>query len=632
MLYEIRDGSLSLGGKQILSHIDFEIRGTEKIGIVGKNGAGKTTLLRLIQGELSLDRDDKRQGPGILTSRSLTVSMLSQTTKGQEDRTVEELLSGGGPDRGDFSRERSLYEAEYDRIFTGFGFQKSDKKRRLSSFSGGEQTKIELLCLLLEKPDVLLLDEPTNHLDIRTISWLEDYMREYPKAVVFVSHDRFFLDQVTTVTYELRDGKLRRYPGGYTAYRERKQKETAAARKAYERQQQEIERLNGLIERFRHKPRKASFVRSRKTILDRMEKMEKPEEEDIHIFTGEIDPLVRGNKWVMEAEDLQVGYDTALLTLSLRLRNGQKIGIIGDNGAGKTAFLRTVAGLMPPVKGKCVLGDRITIGYFDQNSAMLESDKTVAEYFHDQFPSLTEKEVRHVLGMYLFRGKAANTRVRELSGGEKSRLSLMLLLFSRPNLLILDEPTNHMDIQAKETLESAFRAFTGTILFVSHDRYFLKQVADAVLVFEGNQALYYPFGYEHYLERKKKSSGGEILSLVRSEDQALIASLRAVPEKERHRLREIGTEEARSDWEMRLCLEELEKTAREAADAFEALEQLREEELLRTLYPEYAAMLQEEGGSPGLSESRESIAELEKACEEAMEAYTRACLAWWDVV
>ena len=559
MLYRISDGTVSAGGTVILSHIDLEIRGGEKIAVVGPNGAGKTTLLRLVAGELTLDRDDKRQGPGIACSRQITVGMLKQQAFPDGERTVEEELFLSCPCGDSFDEERFLYEREYDRLFTGFGFPLPDKKKRIKEFSGGEQTKIALIRLLLQKPDILLLDEPTNHLDIAAVEWLEEYLRSYPHAVLMVSHDRFFLDRVADAVYEVSGKHLTRYAGNYTDYRREKLRRLAAHRKAYERQQEEIRRLNELIGRFKNKPTKASFARAKKKQLERMRRLEKPEEDDAHLFTGQIDPLIAGSRWVLEAEHLKIGYDRPLLEISLRIRRGQKIGLLGPNGAGKSTFLKTAAGLLPPLeKSRCALGNNITIGYFDQHSAEIKSEKSVAEHFHDLFPSMTEKEVRDVLGGYLFSGKEASRRVSDLSGGEKARLVLAELLQSRPNFLILDEPTNHMDIRAKETLESAFKAYTGTILFVSHDRYFIRQVAESVLIFGENGVMYYPFGYEHYLERSRRQDSGQtIAAQVSAEDAALLESVRAVPRAERHRLREIPTDEAYADWKLRLAREKM---------------------------------------------------------------------------
>lgn len=594
MLYQILNGTVSVGGNTILDHIDFEIREKEKIAIVGANGTGKTTLLRLISGELELDRDDKRNTPGVKTSRNVTIGMLRQSNTADASKTIEEILLEGCPERDSFSKERFAYEMEYDRLFTGFGFEKSDKKKLFREFSGGEQTKIGLIRLLLEKPDILLLDEPTNHLDIETVEWLEDYMKIYPNAVVFVSHDRFFLDQVVTAVYELDRKKLRRYPGNYTQYRQQKAKDIKQQTKAYERQQAELKRLNELIEKFKHKPSKASFARSRKSIIERMELIEKPEAEAGSFFTGAIEPEVLGSKWVYEAEHLKIGYNGRVIKeLSLKLRRGQKIGIIGANGTGKTTFLKTVAGELPAVDGKGSLGNNVLLAYYDQQTASIQSEDTVLKHFHDLYPAMTEKDVRNTLGMYLFSGQDAAKKVSNLSGGEKARLMLAELITGRPNLMVLDEPTNHMDIKAKETLESAFKAYTGTMLFVSHDRYFISQLADAILVFEADRVMYYPFGYEHYLNHCRRDDGEDISALMEAENQALVAGLRAVPKPERHRLKEINTEEAYIDWRLRLAAEPVE-AAREEVD-------------------------------------RQLLIWDEEKLEEAVDNWTYECLKWYDV-
>ena len=659
MLYQITDGTVSAGGHVILSHVDFEIKGNEKIALVGRNGAGKTTLLRLIAGELSLDRDDKRQGLGVTRSRQLTVGMLRQQAFSDLEQTVEEILLAACPFRDTFARERFEYEQEYDRIFTGFGFSRADKHKKIGDFSGGEQTKIALIRLLLEKPDILLLDEPTNHLDIATIQWLEQYLKRYEHAVVLVSHDRFFLDQVAEAVVEVSDGKLTRYAGNYSEYRAEKRKRIERQRKAWERQKEEEDRLNGVIERFRHKPTKASFARAKKKQLERMERVEKPVEDDVHLFTGDIEPLIPGSKWVFEAAHLKIGYDRALLEITLRIRRGQKIGILGANGAGKSTFLKTVAGLLQPfqekdqsVEWRCVLGNNITIGYFDQHSAEIQSEKSVAEHFHDLFPSMTEKEVRNILGMYLFPGKLASRRVSDLSGGEKARLVLAELLQSRPNFLVLDEPTNHMDVQAKETLESAFQAYKGTILFVSHDRYFIRQVAQSVLIFEGDGPMYYPFGYEHYLEKKQKAEeyGEELSAQVKAEDAALLEGMRAVPKAERHRLREFSTEEAYADWKLRLVYEKLEPEELEYGRLEAEYQGLLDDWKMSEAYwmPDGAARTNADTGADvepaempvveaaGLTEDMipglpENVAAAKAQRDEAWKRWHEQCMAWFEV-
>lgn len=628
MLYQITDGTVSAGGHVILSHVNFEIKGNEKIALVGRNGAGKTTLLKLIAGELSLDRDDRRQGAGVTSSRRLTVGMLKQQAFSDREQTVEEILLAACPFRDTFARERFEYEQEYDRIFTGFGFARADKHKKIGDFSGGEQTKIALIRLLLEKPDILLLDEPTNHLDIATIQWLEQYLKRYEHAVVLVSHDRFFLDRVAEAVVEVSDGKLTRYAGNYSEYRAEKRKRIERQQKAWERQKKEEDRLNGVIERFRHKPTKASFARAKKKQLERMERVEKPAEDDVHLFTGNIEPLIPGSKWVFEAEHLKIGYDRPLLEITLRIRRGQKLGILGPNGAGKSTFLKTVAGLLQPfqekdrsVERRCVLGNNITIGYFDQHSAEIQSEKSVAEHFHDLFPALTEKEVRNILGMYLFTGKLASRRVSDLSGGEKARLVLAELLQSRPNFLVLDEPTNHMDVQAKETLESAFQAYQGTILFVSHDRYFIRQVAQSVLIFEETGPMYYPFGYEHYLEKRQKAEeyGEELSAQVKAEDAALLEGMRTVPKAERHRLREFSTEEAYADWKLRLVYEKLEP---------EELEYGRLEAEYRGLLAEWKMSEAYWTLEPGIPDA---VAAAKARRDEAFKRWHEQCMAWLGV-
>ena len=688
MLYQIKDGTVSAGGQTILSHVDFYIKEKEKIAVVGKNGAGKTTLLRLLAGELTPDRDDsrgsygrsndmvtgaatagsdldgtakrtqraKKKKPsgnpetGITMSRNITIDMLRQADKSNQDLTIEQILLESCPDRDTYSKERFDYEMEYDRLFTGFGFEKEEKSRTLGSFSGGEQTKISLIKLLLEKPDLLLLDEPTNHLDMKTVEWLEDYLINYPKAVVMVSHDRAFLDAVATGVYELENGALHRYAGNYTQYRQQKLKNLQIQRKAYERQQAEIAHNNELIDKFKHKPKKAAFARSRKTMLARMKLIEKPVEDEAHIFTGNIEPQFPGGKWVYEAKELKIGYDgSVLLELSLRIRRGQKIAVIGDNGIGKSTFLKTVAGLIPPIKGTSQLGSNLLVGYFDQQSALIDSDKTVRDHFYELFPALVEKDIRKTLGMYLFGGANASKRISSLSGGEKSRLVLAELLTGRPNLMILDEPTNHMDIPAKETLESAFKAYTGTMLFVSHDRYFIKQVADAILVFEKDKVMYYPFGYDHYISRLKASQDGNLPALMQAKDAAMVEALAAVPKRERHETRQLSTDEAYLEWKLALAAEPVAKAAEEAEKVYEELceaestlkaEMLRScdlsdfcEKILCGVEDKSCDIFNEKLNKNIINEdtTKENVDKLRLQYEKVADSWTNECTKWYDI-
>ena len=552
MLLEISDGTVSRGGHTVLKNFDFYIKGRERIAIVGRNGAGKTTLLELLAGELRLDRDDKTRGAGLRMSRDLTVRFLSQEMALPLDMSLDEYVLSTFREGDLHSKERYAYDSSFNRILTGFGLEIRDRKKMLKEFSGGEQKKIAMIRLLLEEPDILLLDEPTNHLDFQTVEWLEDYLLDYPKTVVMVSHDRFFIDRTAEVIWEISNGRLTRYVGSYASYRKEKRENAKRQWKAYEAQEEEIKRLSDLVQRFKHKPTKASFARSRLKMIERMERIEKPESEEAYIHSSKIEPDQLGAKWPYQCEELRIGYgEEAIRTITLRLRRGQKLGVIGPNGSGKSTFLKTVAGIIPALKGKGSLGNHIDLAYFDQMSGELDSELSVFEYYHDAFPSLREKEVRTQLASYLFRGDALGKCVASLSGGEKARLALAVLLSRKPNFLILDEPTNNMDIPAKETMESIFRMYSGTILMVSHDRYFLSEVCDSLLIFEEDKedASFYPFSYRHYVDRLKQGDGKVAHSLMRSmEEQNLIEGLKAVPKAERFRLREYSTDEANRDW------------------------------------------------------------------------------------
>ncbi len=619
MRYQIENGTVSLGGKTVLDHIDFSVKGREKIAVVGRNGAGKTTLLRLISGELSLDRDDKNFGKGIKTDRELSIGFLHQQSFQDVEKTVEQEIISLINEEDIFSRERYYFEKEYDRIFTGFGFQKEDKKKKIKQFSGGEQTKLALIKLLLSKPDILLLDEPTNHLDIASVEWLEEYLTSYEKAVIMVSHDRFFVDRTTEIIYELADGKLTRYVGNYTEYKRQKEKQREVQQKKYDAQQKEIARLNELIEKFKHKPKKASMARSKKKVLERMQRVERPDKEEAYVFKEKLEPITLGAKNVLETEHLKIGYtiEHPIKELTLRIRRGQKIAVLGANGAGKSTFFKTIIGELPPISGKYVIGNGIMTGYFDQHSGEISSEKRVEEYFGECFPKLTEKEKRQVLGKYLFRLQKANMKISDLSGGEKSRLVLAEILESRPNFLVLDEPTNHMDLPAKETMESAFAAYTGTMLFISHDRYFVSKIADALLLFEEDGVKYYPFGYEHYLHMlKKKREGTQTWAeVVEAENTALVEGLLAVPSKERHQTARFSTEQSYTDWQLALAKEELEKYEIQLEKQQEEIESAEQ----TVTFEEY------QSGNWKIKKE-----ELQKQFEKIAEEYQEQCLIWYE--
>ncbi len=628
MLLEIHDGTVSRGGRTVLERFSFDIKGTEKAAIVGRNGAGKTTLLEVIAGTRELDTDEKDPGAGLFRARAFTVGMLHQTAVSDPQLTVEEAMQAailsGKPEDFRWSEERFAEEQRYDRMFTRFGFAKEDKQKKLGAFSGGEQIKIALIRLLLAEPDVLVLDEPTNHLDLATVEWLEQDLREYRKAVVMVSHDRYFIDQVADVVWEVTHGRVVRYPGNYTQYRAAKAAKYKRQLAAWRRQQEEIARQDELIEKFRHKPRKAKFARARKKMLERMTRIEKPDMDDAVIRTGEILPARPGSKWVLECEHVTIGYEKnhPVKALSFRLRRGQKVGIIGPNGTGKSTFLKTVAGILPPLAGKVSPGAHIDLAYFDQMTAGKVLEETAAA--GSTGIELPTDEVRTILAGFLFTGRDLGTPVDSLSGGEKSRLVLATILQSRPNFLVLDEPTNNMDIPAKETLESLFREYKGTILFVSHDRYFLSEVADALLIFGPGDTpvMYHPFGYRHYEERRRREMRGDPAVTRTAEDERLIADLRAVPRGESHRLREIPTEEAALDWRFHLCRMEIGQAEDRVRREEEALGEMEESAAPSTI-TEYLS-----ASSP---EDEERVLAQRQRLEDANQKWTETLIKWYDL-
>ena len=386
-------------------------------------------------------------------------------------------------------------------MFQKFGFDLKDITRPIGTFSGGQQTKIAFIKLLLSKPDILLLDEPTNHLDVTTIEWLEGYLKSYPKAVVVVSHDRMFLDNVVDVVYEIEYGTARRYPGNYTNFIARKKENYDKQMKDHIAQQKEIERLQRMVTRFKGKPTKTAMAQSKQKAIDRMVIIEAPDKYDNKTFHANFQPEKETGNDVLYTSELAIGYDHPLSVVSLDLKRGEKLGILGGNGLGKSTFLKTIVGKIPALSGDYRFGTNVQIGYFDQQMAMYTSNKTVLDDFWDEYPNLTETEARNALGAFLFSGEDVFKNVNMLSGGEKVRLALCKILKTRPNVLVLDEPTNHMDIVGKETLESMLKDYKGTLIFVSHDRYFVKKVATQLLVFEDGTTNLYQFGYEQYQEK-----------------------------------------------------------------------------------------------------------------------------------
>lgn len=532
MLYQISNGAVAFGDDVILHSIDFEIRNTEKIAIVGRNGCGKTTLLKLISGEVEMEKLDSDESAFIAKAGNPEIGYLKQIAFDGPDVTLEqevrkcfvkmderkaELARAAAELEHDYSDEKVArytameeafkddggyyYEKEYEVMIRKFGFSDDERKKPIRDFSGGQQTKIAFIKLLLSKPDILLLDEPTNHLDVTTIEWLEGYLKSYPKAVVVVSHDRMFLDNVVDVVYEIEYGTARRYPGNYTNFIARKKENYDKQMKDHIAQQKEIERLQRMVTRFKGKPTKTSMAQSKQKAIDRMVIIEAPDKYDNKTFHANFQPEKETGNDVLYTSELAIGYDHPLSVVSLDLKRGEKLGILGGNGLGKSTFLKTIVGKIPALSGEYRFGTNVQIGYFDQQMAMYTSNKTVLDDFWDEYPNLTETEARNALGAFLFSGEDVFKNVNMLSGGEKVRLALCKILKTRPNVLVLDEPTNHMDIVGKETLESMLKDYKGTLIFVSHDRYFVKKVATQLLVFEDGTTNLYQFGYEQYQEK-----------------------------------------------------------------------------------------------------------------------------------
>ena len=527
MYLSLKGASVGFAGETLLYDIDFEIKNKEKVAIVGRNGCGKTTLLRLICSELEPEGEAE-----ISISNDMNIGYLKQISFDNLNITLEDELEKAFTrilsikaemeslslllNRGDeqaierYSILEELYknlggyyyQKEKEMVIQKFGFGE-ERKRPLSSFSGGQLTKIAFMKLLLSKPELLLLDEPTNHLDLETVEWLEGYLKNYPSAVIFVSHDQMFIDGIADIVYEIEYGRMKKYIGNYTEFIKKKELQIEKQRKEYEQQQKEIEKTEKLIERFRYKATKAQMVQSRIKNLEKTELVAPPQKSDSRSFFADFTPELMSGGNVLEVKNLKIGYNEVLSEVSFLIKRGEKLGVIGANGKGKSTLLKTIMGIVPAISGNIVQGINLRIGYFDQHLAQYVSEKTVLDDYWDTFPALTETQARSDLGAFLFRGEDVFKQVSVLSGGEKVRLCLCKMLKKKPNFLILDEPTNHMDIVGKQALEKMLKNYPGTLICVSHDRYFIKEVCDNLLVFNENQTCHYNFGYDEYARLEK---------------------------------------------------------------------------------------------------------------------------------
>lgn len=548
MIFKISNGGVSFGADTILERVDFEINTGEKIAIVGRNGSGKTTLLKCITGEISMEEGTGDTPFSISKVKNPVVGYLKQITFEDDSITLlEEILKVFKPlldlekslknllveieDTADEDKIKSYstlmdrfeflggytYKREYSVMLKNFGFSEEDKDKPLSQFSGGERTKIAFMKLLLSHPDILLLDEPTNHLDISATKWLEGYIKAYKSAVVLVSHDRMFIEKIVDKVYEIEYGETKCYNGNYSSFEKQKRDNYTKQLKDHEYQKEEIQRLTKLIERFRYKATKAKMVQSKIKQIERMKLVDKPNRYDLKTFHASFEPTTESVKIVLAVKDLIIGYNKPLAKINLELLKNQKLAIIGDNGIGKSTLLKTLVREIKCLSGSFEFGLKTEIGYFDQQMAQYISEKSVFDDFHDAYPMLNETEVRNSLGAFLFTGEEVFKKVSELSGGERVRLALCKMFKKRPNVLILDEPTNHMDIVGKETLENMLKEYKGTLVFVSHDRYFVNKVADKLLVIDQNGANFYSFGFAEYETKEKERLEKQEVSVDKSD-------------------------------------------------------------------------------------------------------------------
>lgn len=536
MRIEIINGSVEYDGNTVLSEINFSVSDKEKIALVGRNGSGKTSILKCMSGEVPLVSGTGDEKFSFSISGAPKIGYLQQVSLNDELTLRQEILSAykdvvglenklqklldkmsenpSDENVGAYSRAMErfeniggyLYKKEYLTAVSKFGFSAEDLDKKLSCFSGGQRTKIALMKLLLEKPDVLLLDEPTNHLDIAAVEWLEGYLKNYKNSVVIVSHDRMFLDRIVGVVYEIEYGVTTRYKGNYTAFLAQKQQAYDKALKDAKWKSAEIDRLRKIVERFRYKATKAAMAQSKLKEIERLGTVETPRRFDTSTFASSFQPEYESVRDALFVKDLVFGYDKPLGEISLAVERGQKIGVIGSNGTGKSTLLKTITGLIPPLSGDVRFGVKTRVGYFDQTIAATKSELSVLEDFRAEFPELNDGEIRKTLGGFLLSGDDVFKCVKDLSGGEKVRLALSKIFRRRPNFLILDEPTNHMDIIGKETLEKLLMDFSGTVIVVSHDRYLINRVAKSLIVFENGGVRYFDGTFDEYEEREKETA------------------------------------------------------------------------------------------------------------------------------
>lgn len=538
ILLQLNDISKSFDGEDIFTNVDFEVKTGERIGVVGRNGAGKSTLMKIIAGVEGYDSGHiskiKNLKMGYLTQQMTLNSTatvfeemskpfehlknmeslikeetdwLAQHTSEYETQTYQEHMERYESLTNRFEQlEGYQYESKIKTVLHGLNFTESDFDKPINDFSGGQKTRLSLAQMLLNEPDLLLLDEPTNHLDLETTKWLEDYLKYFKGAIVIISHDRYFLDKIVTQIYDVALGDVKRYVGNYEQFIEQRDQYYEKRMQEYEKQQEEIQKLENFVEKNITRASTSGMAKSRRKTLEKMERIDKPiiDARSANIQFGF--ERNTGND-VMHIRDLKIGYDSPITQpINIEVFKGDHIAVIGPNGVGKTTLIKTIANKQDKLAGEITFGANLQIGYYDQKQAEFKSNKTILDYVWDQYSHMNEKDVRAVLGRFLFVQEDVKKIINDLSGGEKARLQLALLMLQKDNVLILDEPTNHLDIDSKEMLEQALKHFEGTIIFVSHDRYFINQLANKVfdLNHEGGQM--YLGDYQYYIEKTEEAA------------------------------------------------------------------------------------------------------------------------------
>ncbi|MDM7466195.1 ABC-F family ATP-binding cassette domain-containing protein [Staphylococcus warneri] len=539
ILLQLNDISKSFDGEDIFTNVDFEVKTGERIGVVGRNGAGKSTLMKIIAGVEDYDSGHiskiKNLKMGYLTQQMTldsNATVFEEMSKPFEHIKNMELLIKQETDwlaahadaydtptyQAHMEKYESLsnqfeqlegyqYDSKIKTVLHGLNFNEDDFNKPINDFSGGQKTRLSLAQMLLNEPDLLLLDEPTNHLDLETTKWLEDYLRYFKGAIVIISHDRYFLDKIVTQVYDVALGSVKRYIGNYEQFIQQRDKYYEKRMQEYEKQQEEIKRLETFVEKNITRASTSGMAKSRRKTLEKIQRIDKPmiDARSANIQFG-FDRNT-GND-VMHIKQLEIGYDDTPITkpINMEVSKGDHIAIIGPNGVGKTTLIKTIAQRQRQLGGEVTFGANLKIGYYDQKQAEFKSNKTILDYVWDQYPNMNEKDIRAVLGRFLFVQDDVKKIINDLSGGEKARLQLALLMLQRDNVLILDEPTNHLDIDSKEMLEQALEHFAGTIIFVSHDRYFINQLANKVFDLDHDGGKMYLGDYQYYIEKTEEAA------------------------------------------------------------------------------------------------------------------------------